>query len=440
MAGYEVGTAGKLRRDKLDEASLRDLITSHPSTAAAMAGVLITLLFYAAAWWLVGRDPPHGVVIPQFEPPDGLAPDEVRYLYVMADDRKVFAAALVNMAVSGFLKISQSDETFTLERTGQVADDKLPPTEAAAAAELFRDGAKHLELTPLNSDCVQDAIIKQAWSLNDTCGKYFAKNTGWLVAGIGILVLTVIAAILLTDDPGGTAVDMVALALLIAIMVSMLRWTWKLWRGLRKKHGVGSILGVLLASILTFFFATLIILMATRGFESVMPYATTGTLLAGGAMAWLFYYVLKRQTPEGVGVADRIEGFKMFLEASEKDRLEMLNPPEVTPELFEKYLPYAIALNCENKWAKHFEAQASAAAVKPVHYQPGWFVGTRMAIDALSSIATLGTSIGSAAAAAAVSVPVRPTHVGLGGLAVSGLLAGVGFSGGGRGGGGGGGW
>jgi hypothetical protein len=151
---------------------------------------------------------------------------------------------------------------------------------------------------------------------------------------------------------------------------------------------------------------------------------------------------LKSPSHDGVAVFDKIAGFRMFLNAGEKDRLEMLNPPEVTPELFEKYLPYAIALDCENRWSKNFEARTAAATVKPLVYKPHWFVGTALALDALGSIATLGTSIGSAAAAAAVSPPAVPTHVGfgLGTLAVDGLLAGAGFAGGGRGGGGGGGW
>ena len=120
----------------------------------------------------------------------------------------------------------------------------------------------------------------------------------------------------------------------------------------------------------------------------------------------------------------------------------MLNAPEVTPEVFERFLPYAIALDCENRWSKNFEAKVAAATIKPVPYRPNWFVGTALALDAMTGVATLGASIGSAAATAAVSAPAMPTHVGLGwgGIAVSGLIAGAGFAGGGRGGGGGGGW
>ena len=39
---------------------------------------------------------------------------------------------------------------------------------------------------------------------------------------------------------------------------------------------------------------------------------------------------------------DGIEGFRLYLGVAEKDRMNFLTPPEQTPQLFEKYLPYAI--------------------------------------------------------------------------------------------------
>jgi len=51
---------------------------------------------------------------------------------------------------------------------------------------------------------------------------------------------------------------------------------------------------------------------------------------------------------------DQIEGFTMYLSVAEKERLELLHPPEKTPELFEKYLPYAFALDVENEWSEQF--------------------------------------------------------------------------------------
>src|SRR5690606_22772739 len=68
----------------------------------------------------------------------------------------------------------------------------------------------------------------------------------------------------------------------------------------------------------------------------------------------IFGTLMKARTPAGRKLLDEIEGFRMFLSATEKERLEFLHPPDRTPELFEQYLPYAVALNVENRWADQF--------------------------------------------------------------------------------------
>ncbi len=181
-------------------------------------------------------------------------------------------------------------------------------------------------------------------------------------------------------------------------------------------------------------------LLAIVGFRAFMPLETTLILLGGVAIAWLFYFLLKAPTATGAAAFNKISGFRLFLTAAEKDRLEMLNPPALTQETFEKYLPYAIALDCEIGWSRNFETEVGAAQAKPMVHRPGWLVGTALAMDALDGVASLGTTLGGAAAAASVSPPSLPHHAGLGSLALDGLLAGGGFTGGGRGGGGGGGW
>jgi hypothetical protein len=79
-----------------------------------------------------------------------------------------------------------------------------------------------------------------------------------------------------------------------------------------------------------------------------VPLATLIAILAQGVLAAVFYRLLKAPTLAGGKVRDEIDGFKMFLDTAEKDRLEKLNPPHVTPEIFEKFLPYAIALDAED--------------------------------------------------------------------------------------------
>jgi uncharacterized membrane protein len=68
----------------------------------------------------------------------------------------------------------------------------------------------------------------------------------------------------------------------------------------------------------------------------------------------VFYFLLKQYTEIGLRLVEEIKGFKLFLSVTEEDRMNFHNPPERTPELFEKYLPYALALGVENKWAEQF--------------------------------------------------------------------------------------
>jgi uncharacterized membrane protein len=114
----------------------------------------------------------------------------------------------------------------------------------------------------------------------------------------------------------------------------------------------------------------------------------------------------------------------MFLRAVDGDRLNRLTPPDRTPELFEKYLPYAVALDCEQAWAQQFSAVLENAR-QTTGYSPSWYVGSHAFT---MNAAFLSGSFSNAIAASALT---PGTSSGTGG---------GGFSGGGGGGGGGGGW
>ncbi len=127
-------------------------------------------------------------------------------------------------------------------------------------------------------------------------------------------------------------------------------------------------------------------------------------LILDGVLAYVFYHLLKAPTAAGAALLDQIDGFKLFLETAEKDRLEMLHPPSVTPEVFEKFLPYAIALDAENQWSKKFEAEAAAGprpAPAPL-LMPIPRFGIRGAISGslgtTGFVSSLGSSIGGAVA------------------------------------------
>lgn len=84
----------------------------------------------------------------------------------------------------------------------------------------------------------------------------------------------------------------------------------------------------------------------------------------------------------------------MFLSVTEKERLRLLNPPEKTPELFEKYLPYAVALDVEKAWAEQFVGVLASLQEGGTRYTPGWYHGTNWSSSDFGNLtSSLGSSL-----------------------------------------------
>jgi uncharacterized membrane protein YgcG len=128
-------------------------------------------------------------------------------------------------------------------------------------------------------------------------------------------------------------------------------------------------------------------------------------------------FFMQRLTHKGYEARYHLLGFKDFLSVTDKERFEFHNAPELSPELFMKYLPYAIALNVEDTWANAF---AGMLIPNPAWYDsgnPGAFSAAAFTAD----LATFSSSFGRASSGTSGS-------------------SGRGSSGGGGGGGGGGSW
>jgi uncharacterized membrane protein len=263
-------------------------------------------------------------------------------------------------------------------------------------------------------------------------GVYFVTNRGWFWGGIGILALSGIAATLLSDTGGasiGLLLPVGAFSVGLAFLVhrAYLNWLGVSGPGFRVFNVIGAVFSTILAGV----FALILGLGLFSFPDDMLPKMAMIALVIQGVLAFVFYRLLKAPTVAGQKIRDQIEGFKMFLGTAEQHRLEVLHPPNVTPEVFEKYLPYAIALDVENQWSKKFEAEAARAGLDTTRsgYAPGWYSG-----NSFSRLGTTGfvSAVGTAVASAAASAAVAPgSHSGSGG---------GGFSGGGGGGGGGGGW
>jgi len=132
----------------------------------------------------------------------------------------------------------------------------------------------------------------------------------------------------------------------------------------------------------------------------------------------VFGVFMPRRTTQGARTLEHILGFREFLNRVESDRFKRM----ITgPEMFEQFLPYAMALGVEGRWAKAFE--------NIYREPPDWYRGHHHGrFHAVAFTNRMG-SMSTAASSAMTSQPRSS-----GGSGFSG--GGGGFSGGGGGGGG----
>jgi uncharacterized membrane protein YgcG len=387
--------------------------------------------FYYYAWRRAGRGPVPGTVVPLFAPPENMSAAAVRFVRRMGFDNRAFASAIVESGVRGKLRLVESDEGLfsrtktRVERTGDESD--MQPPERGMLSALFAAG-DGVDMVKSNHAVFGAAQTKLREGLDAAYrGTLFLTNKGWATAGLAMLLMAMLfvgLAVLATDiygDPGLWLVPVIGIVLVGA----------SIFAALRSRFGVtgGSIgLAVLCVLLLTL---GGIALVATFPFaaESGRVWPIFLPSLALPLIISAFWW-MAAPTKEGRLVMDQIAGFERYLSVTEEDRLERLHPPEKTPELFERFLPFAIALGVENRWASRFSDVLARAATQPDQQnRMGWYSGSHSPWSSPSRFAgAMGASLASSVAAASTA-PGSSSGSGGGGS-----------SGGGGGGGGGGGW
>lgn len=159
-------------------------------------------------------------------------------------------------------------------------------------------------------------------------------------------------------------------------------------------------------------------------FQSIALGAALGL---SSIIGFIFSNYMLKKNERGVQLYQQVLGFKMFVKAAEKDKLEWLLKED--PDYFEKTLPYAMIFGYAKQWSKKFDGLTVPA--------PKWYVGpTGMYYHGSSfSPSEFGASFDSSIhdiQSVFISVPASS-----GG---GGSFSGGGSSGGGFGGGGGGSW
>ena len=291
-------------------------LRDNAGAGVALFGLIGVLLFYLRRWYRLGRDPAAGPVFPHYNPPEGISPALLRYVWKNNYSSRCFAADLVELAVRGLIVITSEknflSQVWTLQRTSTRTTTDLPASQRALLDHLFK-ARPTIALLQSNQPILGAAKAAQTASLKaDTDPRYVVSNLGTVGKG----------------------------ALISAAVLALAFW-------LAKGNGIGVILLVTIALIV---------------------------------INLLFIKLMRQPTADGRKLLDQIAGLRQYLAVAERDELHSLAGPDASPtidaERYQKLLPYALALDVEDAWTKRFISVVGVAAAAEATRQMGWYSGT----------------------------------------------------------------
>ncbi len=413
-----------------------DTLKDNLGIFGGIIGTIIVFAYYLLSWAKFGRDPKGKVIIPRFEPPDEkmstykdnkyLTPAATRYINRMGFDDKCITATIIDGAIKGTFKINQKNSDYSIERLTA----KGPVSEEIS---ILNDVFFSKFTDVFHFDNKQHAIVSSAqakikkYLKNKTEDAYFIHNYKFIIPALIFSAISVLFLI-------GSAGSKMPVAGFIIFWLSI--WT----------TGVSALLATIFAS-----FKSGKILSAVATLIFSIPFIF-GEIFGLGVLAWsisifativvavniilhiVFFFAMKVRTPLGREIQDQIEGLKLYLTTAEQRRYEMLHKsvPE-TISMYEKYLPYAVALDIEPQWSKLMDdvLKSITKTGEQIGYNPIWYSGSTPFRSANSLTNNLRRSFTSTLRSASGAPGSRSGFSGGGG---------GGSSGGGGGGGGGGGW
>ena len=401
----------------------RDNEKAQGGIAAATLALISGWFWYAWKKW--GKDPDKKTVIPLFYAPDGTSPAFLRYVRDMRLDQTGFTAAIIGLAVKGAIKIQEVEgrDTFFGKGKGHFVlyekdtePEELQPEEEALMMQLFPGSIDSVALVQDNGDVISGAMRSLARNLRKANSAIFTRNTDKMIPGLALYGLGTAASYPFSGEyPLNSIMAGVCGLLIIALGMR-----------LSKAANTGS------QNIMQFFgrafpaIAVGLVGSIGLGGEGILPVTFALFVASAGVIAVMRPLMVSRTT-RGSNILSEAEGLRLYMDTAEKERLEMFNPPEETPELFEKLLPYALALDVAKTWGNRFESVLTKAS-----YKPEWYSGPSPYLFLNGSgLNNFTSSLGSSLGQSMAPQSAPGTSSGMGG---------GGFAGGGGGGGGAKGW
>jgi len=375
----------------IDVAVPRDLLPIEPPSLGqrvlwfldankAAALPIVVLIGMFILWLRVGRDPRKRVIAPAFAPPRGMHPGEVGVLIDDRIDLRDISAMIVGLAVKGHIRIEEvaDDDPGLVDKARASLGRSTPLDYKFVRREAAIDDLSEVERLVLAGIFEDDQEERTLSSLENAFYKHLPVIKSRLYGGL-------IDAGYYPHNPERTRGFYRSLGLMAV--------------------GGGVAIAVALSSL----------------------YLGVAVALSG-LVVLAFSPIMPRKTKKGVLALEEILGLSRYIRLAEVDRIEFHNAPEKSPHVFERLLPYAIALNLTRVWTDQFRGLLTES--------PDWYASSapvfRPHLFTLS-LWHLSAGMNRTLASAPRAASGRSAWGGRSSF-------GGGFSGGGFGGGGGGGW
>jgi uncharacterized membrane protein len=334
---------------------------------------IITLAIMFYIWWTYGRDPRLRPIAAQYEPPDQLTPGEAGTLVDESADMRDITASIVDLAVRGYIVI----EEHTTERMmGLIKDKDYNFT-------VNKDRSEWSKLKPHEQELLNGLF---GTALN-TVSMHTLENQFYkYLPGIKSRIFeSLVTHGYYKSRPDTLRSSYIGGGVVVGLLI--------VWGGVWLANQMGE-----------------------------QPFAFIVAGIVSGLIICAFGWFMPAHTEQGTRALEGLLGFEDFLVHVESDRFNRMIK---TPQMFEKFLPFAMALGVEKNWSKAFQ--------DILKEPPNWYRGSGFGPNfyAMSFVSDLDT-MSSRASSVMTSAPRSSGGSGFGG--------GGGSSGGGFGGGGGGGF
>lgn len=315
--------------------------------SAAAVLFVVFIAYLAISWLAVGRDP-KDITVTEFVPPEGISPAFMRCLWRRGTDKKMFAAALISLAMKDKIEIIEQESLFQKQAVLKLKDkntEGLPKEEEHIIKSLFAHKTE-FTISRANWNLLSLCINHIEQKLGSDKKEYVFSNSQYIKPAAAGLVLFQLFFILAGSD---------------APVFIFLNLHYSIFLTVFTKFPRNAIIKIAAFILINLFYAPF--------FFSIGQSAGTAASVAEGLFLLSFWAMLvytniiDNLTEKGRELFKHIRGFYRYMTIAEEHRVA-LSVPVDDEKIFADYLPYAFAFDMENKWMARFEKTISQAAIE----------------------------------------------------------------------------